>query len=37
MNFDYTVDDDMLPWNHVDPPEINDLPDNGKPIPTKPF
>lgn len=24
--FDYTCDDCMLPWNHYDPPELNDLP-----------
>jgi hypothetical protein len=24
--FDYTCDDCMLPWNHYDPPEQNDLP-----------
>ena len=23
--FDYTCDDCMLPFNHYDPPEINDL------------
>ncbi len=22
---DYTADEDMLPWNHIDPPEINDF------------
>ena len=23
--FDYTEDDDVLPWNHVDPPQIIDV------------
>lgn len=24
--FDYTSDEDMIPPNHYDPPELNDLP-----------
>lgn len=24
QEFDYTCDDCMLPWNHYDPPELND-------------
>jgi hypothetical protein len=24
MNFDYTDDDDVLPFNHYDPEQIND-------------
>jgi hypothetical protein len=25
INFDYTDDDEVLPYNHYDPPEINDI------------
>jgi hypothetical protein len=25
QKFDYTCDDCMLPWNHYDPPELNDF------------
>lgn len=28
--FDYTNDDDMLPWNHLDPEQINDI--EGEPM-----
>lgn len=28
--FDYTCDDCMLPWNHLDPEEINDLENTEK-------
>jgi hypothetical protein len=30
--FDYTCDDCMLPWNHKEPPQINDLPDTTETI-----
>lgn len=26
-DFDYTADEDMLPFNHFDPPQINDVDD----------
>ena len=26
--FDYTCDDCMLPFNHYDPPELNDITDD---------
>lgn len=32
VGFDYTADEDMLPWNHLDPDEINDLPGPFKPV-----